>query len=183
MSTENTQTANSVHIHCGILAVHMDDLSHPLAKLCHGVNQLDNLMAGLPFQTKIIRRDFVEHHFPCFGIETDVAGAVLPVTAHGAVFNGNLQAFFRSTVGNIGKHLFEFGHRLFHGLALISAGKGTHHGSAEQRRHLYHMAQGFPMVGIFNGIAVIAQGSHPHTGAVQHVLHFICQFCKVCSAQ
>jgi hypothetical protein len=55
-----------------ILAIDMKSLGRPFADLHYGIDQIDELVARLPFKPKIVVLRLIEHHLSCVGMMDDV---------------------------------------------------------------------------------------------------------------
>ena len=96
---EDAVLADHVPAHCRVLAVHVEDSRRPFADLRDRVDQIDELMTGLPFEAEVLVREFVEHQLPSVGIVRDVPVAARPVAVHRAVLERDPHALVRRAPG------------------------------------------------------------------------------------
>ena len=120
---EDAVLADDVPADRRVLAVHVEDLLRPFADLRQRVDQIDHLMAGLPFEPEIVVGRFVEHQLPGIGIVGDVPVAACPIAVHGAVFKGDLHALVGGALGEFAPDLLVTRQALSQRFAANSPGK------------------------------------------------------------
>src|SRR5271165_2745036 len=89
---EHAVLADHVPAHCRVLAVDVEDALGPFADLGDRIDQIHELMAGLPFEAEIVVGELIEHHFPGVGGVGDVPVAGRPIAVHRAVLEGDAYA-------------------------------------------------------------------------------------------
>ncbi len=106
-------------------------LLRPFADLRQRLDQIDHLMARLPFEADIVVRRLVEDQFPGIGIVGDVPVAGRPVAVHGAVFEGDLDALVGGALGKLAPDLLVARQAVGQRLVADAAGKAGNAGGAE----------------------------------------------------
>ena len=160
----------------------MDDLLGPHPQLGDGVDQLDQLMGRLPFQTQCVGGNRVEHQLPCVGVDADIAGGVPPVAVHGAVFNGQLHAPVFGALGQFGKDFLEPRNGRVDALAFQRAREGRHGLGPEEMSIVDGVFQVVQLGFVLQGVAVVADRGNIGARALQHPHHLGGQFLQVDAA-
>ncbi|ENN89832.1 hypothetical protein RHSP_80781 [Rhizobium freirei PRF 81] len=114
-----------------VLAMDVKNLFRPFADLRQRLDQIDHLMARLPFQAEIVVRGLVEHQLPGVGIVGDVPVAGRPVAVHGAIFEGDLDALVGSALGKLAPDLLVARQAVGERLVADAAGEAGNAGGAE----------------------------------------------------
>ena len=83
------------------------NLRRPLADLRDRIDQIDELMAGLPFEPDIVVGKRVEHQLPRVGIVGDVPVAGRPVAVHRAILEGDAHALVGGALRQAAPDLLE----------------------------------------------------------------------------
>src|SRR5215217_8077312 len=146
---ENAVLADHVPADGGVLAVHVEDLVRPFANLGQRIDEVDHLVAGLPFEPDIVLRRLVEDQLPGIRIVRNVPVAGLPIAVHGAVFEGDANALVGGALRQLGPDRLVLRQALGQRLAPNAAGKAGH-------------ARGAEMVGIVDAILPALQGLAVH---------------------
>src|SRR5579859_2810035 len=115
-----------------ILAMDVKDFLRPFANLRQRVDQIDELVAWLPFETEIVGGNFVEHHRPSVGIMRDVPIARRPVAVHGAILKSDFDALVSGATRQFAPDFFEFWQTLFKPPAAQAPGKAGDNLGAEE---------------------------------------------------
>ena len=151
-----------VAVHRRVLAVHMEHLARVSAQVRDRVDQLRDLVRGLPFESQRVRRHRVKHHVPRARVKADVAGVVPPRAAHRTVLNGDAHAPVLGAARQLSEHLFEARHGLVHRLALIRAREGRYRVRAEIARRVDALAQRVKVALLLQRVAIKAQRGDLH---------------------
>ena len=98
-------------------------LARPFADLRDRVDQIDELVAGLPFEAEIVVGQRVEHHLPGVGIVGDVPVAARPIAVHRTILERDAHALVGRAPRKLAPHLFVARQALLERLAANAAGE------------------------------------------------------------
>ena len=82
-------------------------LGRPFADLGDGIDQVNELVARLPFEAEILVGQLVEHQLPGVGVVGDVPVAGRPVAVHRAILEGDANALVGGAPRKLAPHLLE----------------------------------------------------------------------------
>ena len=93
--------------HRCVLAVHVEEFVRPLADLGQRIDEVNQLVAGLPFEPQIVGGQGIEHQLPGVGIVGDIPVPRRPVAVHGAVLEGDFDALVGRALREFAEDLLE----------------------------------------------------------------------------
>ena len=128
---ENAVLPDHVPADRRVLAMDVEDLVRPFADLRQRVDQIDHLVARLPFEADIVVRRLVEDQFPGVRIVGDVPVAARPVAVHGAILEGDLHALVGGALGEFAPDLLVARQAVGQRLVADAAGEAGNAGGAE----------------------------------------------------
>src|SRR3569832_230870 len=128
---EDAVLADHLPAHRRVLAVHVEELVCPFADLRQRIDQIDQLVARLPFEPDIVVRRLVEHALPGILVVRDVPVAGRPVAIHRAVLEGDLDAIVGGALGEVAPHLLVPRQRVGQRLVADAASEARNAGRAK----------------------------------------------------
>src|SRR6185437_9618921 len=139
---ENAVLLDHFPAHRRILAVHVEKLVRPFADLRQGIDEIDELVARLPFEAAIVRRQRVEDQFPGVGVMGDVPVARSPVAVHRAVLEGDFDALVLGPLVELAPDFLVAREAVGQRLAAHAAGEAGDAGRAEMMGVVYGILPG-----------------------------------------
>lgn len=140
----NTMTANNAPIDGRILAVNVKDFADPRMKLWKRVNQRQNLVTWLPFQSQILGWQRIKYPFPRPWTMRNVPIACVPRPVHMTVLERQPHAKGRRPFRKWAKYCAKARKRVSDWLAWYSARKPAHDVTIKHRNMIDQLRPRLP---------------------------------------